>query len=158
MTNTLESLTCKSVILSCQNFGNVSRACYFLYCYSILTHHLKKINNLCNKNIRRDDKWYLVQYKSMDMPFCNSTHRNQYLNKFVLLRQYACRLRLVLFLCNHFNDVITCAMASQITSLTIVYSTLNLRHRSKKTSTLRVTGICERNLTGDWWIPRTKGQ
>ena len=34
------------------------------------------------------------------------------------------------------------------------------RRRSKKTSKLRVTGLCEGNLpmTGEWWIPRTKGQ
>ena len=36
-------------------------------------------------------------------------------------------------------------MASQITSLTIVYSTVYSRHRSKKTSKLRVTGLCEGN-------------
>ena len=34
------------------------------------------------------------------------------------------------------------AMASQITSLTIVYSGVYLRHRSKKTSKLCVTGLC----------------
>ena len=38
------------------------------------------------------------------------------------------------------------AMASQITSLTIVYSLNRLfRRRSKKTSKLRATGICEVN-------------
>ena len=43
------------------------------------------------------------------------------------------------------NDVILNAMASQITSLTIVYSTVYSRRRSKKTSTLHVIGICEGN-------------
>ena len=33
-------------------------------------------------------------------------------------------------------------IASQITSLAIVYSTVYLKHRSKKTSKLRVTGLC----------------
>ena len=44
------------------------------------------------------------------------------------------------------------AMASQITSLTIVYSSVYSRRRSKKTSKLRVTGLCERNspVTGDF--------
>ena len=37
-------------------------------------------------------------------------------------------------------DVVMSAMASQITSLTIVYSTVYSRSRSKKTSKLRVTG------------------
>ena len=41
-----------------------------------------------------------------------------------------------------YNDVIMSVMASQITSLTIVYSTVYSRRRSKKTSKLRVTGLC----------------
>ena len=45
----------------------------------------------------------------------------------------------------HYNDIIMNAMASQITSLTIVYSTIYSRHRSKKTSKLCVTGLCEGN-------------
>ena len=46
---------------------------------------------------------------------------------------------------NHYNDVIMGAMVSQITSLTIAYSTVYSRSRSKKTSKLRVTGLCEGN-------------
>ena len=44
------------------------------------------------------------------------------------------------------------AMASQITSLTIVYSTVYSRSRSKKTSKLRVPCLCEGNLpvTGEF--------
>ena len=38
------------------------------------------------------------------------------------------------------------AMASQIISLTIVYSTVYSRRRSKETSKLRVTGLCDGNL------------
>ena len=51
----------------------------------------------------------------------------------------------------HYNDVIMSAMTSQTTSLTIVYSTL-FRRRSKKTSKLRVTALCEGNspLTGEF--------
>ena len=45
----------------------------------------------------------------------------------------------------HYNDVIMSAMASQITSLMIVYSIVYSRHRSKKASKLRVTGLCEGN-------------
>ena len=45
----------------------------------------------------------------------------------------------------HYNDVIMSTMASQITSLMIVYSNVYSRHRSKKTSKLCVTGLCERN-------------
>ena len=45
----------------------------------------------------------------------------------------------------HYNDVIVSAMASQITSPTIVYSTVYSRHRSKETPKLRVTGLCVGN-------------
>ena len=44
-----------------------------------------------------------------------------------------------------YNDVIMTALASQITSLTIVYSTVYSRRRSNKTSKLRVTGLCAGN-------------
>ena len=49
------------------------------------------------------------------------------------------------------------AMAPQITRLKIVYSTVYLRHRSKQTSKLRVTGICEGNspVTGKFPTERT---
>ena len=47
------------------------------------------------------------------------------------------------------------AMAAQISSLTIVYFRI-FRHRSKKTSKLRVTGLCAGNspLTGAFLTPR----
>ena len=41
-----------------------------------------------------------------------------------------------------YNDAIMSAMASQITSVSIVCNCL-FRHRPKKTSKLRVTGLCE---------------
>ena len=52
----------------------------------------------------------------------------------------------------HYSDVIMGAMTSQITSLTIVYSTVYSMRRSKKTSKLRVTGLCARNspVTGEF--------
>ena len=52
----------------------------------------------------------------------------------------------------HYNDVMVGGMASQITSLTIVYSTVYSRRRSKKTSKLRVTGLCAWNspATGEF--------
>ena len=56
-------------------------------------------------------------------------------------------------LITHYNDVIMGAMVSQISSLVIVYSTVCLfRRSSKKTSKLRVTGLCEGNspVTGEF--------
>ena len=52
----------------------------------------------------------------------------------------------------HYNDAIMNTMESQITSLTIVYSTVYSRLRSTKTSKLRVTGLREGNapVTGEF--------
>ena len=53
-----------------------------------------------------------------------------------------------------YHYVIMSAMASQIISLKIVYSTIYSRCRSEKTSKLRVIGLYD----GDRWIPLKKGQ
>ena len=55
----------------------------------------------------------------------------------------------------HYNDVIMGAITSQITSLTIVYSTVFFlfRRRSKITSKPRVTGLCEGNSPGTGEFP-----
>ena len=45
------------------------------------------------------------------------------------------------------------SMASQITSLAIVYSAVNSGGRSKKTSKLRVTGLCAGNSPGTGEFP-----
>ena len=52
----------------------------------------------------------------------------------------------------HYSDVIMSAMVSRITSLTIFLLNCLFRHRSKKTSELRVTGLCEGNspVTGEF--------
>ena len=54
----------------------------------------------------------------------------------------------------HYIDVIMSAMASHITSLTIVCSTVYSRRRSKKTSKLCVTGLCAGSNVENisiWW-------
>ena len=48
----------------------------------------------------------------------------------------------------HYNDVTMTTMASQITSLTVVYSTVYSDADKKKTSKLRVTGLCVGNSPG----------
>ena len=45
----------------------------------------------------------------------------------------------------YYNNFMMRAMASQISSLTIVYPIVYLRRRSNKTSKFRVTGFCEEN-------------
>ena len=54
----------------------------------------------------------------------------------------------------HYNDVIMGVTASQITSLTVVYSTF-YSDASKKTSTICVTGLCAGNspVTGEFPAP-----
>ena len=56
----------------------------------------------------------------------------------------------------HYSDVIMCAMASQITSLTIVCSTVYSVANKNKTSKLRVTGLCAGNspVTGEFTTQR----
>ena len=53
----------------------------------------------------------------------------------------------------HYGDVIMGAIASQIISLTIVFSTVLFRRRSRKTSKLRVTGLCAGNSPGTGEFP-----
>ena len=57
---------------------------------------------------------------------------------------------------SHYYDVLMSAIASQITSLTIVYSTIYSRHRSKKTSKPRVTWPLCREFTGTGEFPEQK--
>ena len=49
---------------------------------------------------------------------------------------------------DHYGDVIMGTMASQITSLTTVYSTVYSGADQRKTSKLRVTGLCAGNSPG----------
>ena len=56
----------------------------------------------------------------------------------------------------HYNDIIMSTVASQISSLMIVSSSVYSRRRSKKTSKLCVTGLCEGNspVTGEFLTQR----
>ena len=53
----------------------------------------------------------------------------------------------------HYNDVIMSQLVSQITSLTIVYSTVYSRADQRKKSKLHVTGLCARNSPGTGEFP-----
>ena len=54
---------------------------------------------------------------------------------------------------SHYDDVKMGTMTSQINNLTIVYSNRLFRRRSKKTSKLRVTGLCAGNSPGTGEFP-----
>ena len=62
----------------------------------------------------------------------------------------------LLCISHHFNHVIMSVMASQITSLTIVNSSVYSRRKSKTTPMVRITGLCEGNspVTGEFPVQR----
>ena len=69
-------------------------------------------------------------------------------NHILILRQnHIANQCLYIFAKPSLHGVTMSTMVSQIISLTIVYSTVYSRCRSKKTSKLRVTGLCEGNST-----------
>ena len=58
---------------------------------------------------------------------------------------------------SHYSDVVMSPMASPITSLTIIYSTViqaQIKEKIKRPRHWHLGG----EFTGDRWIPRTKGQ
>ena len=57
----------------------------------------------------------------------------------------------------HYNDVIMSAMVSQITSLTIVYTAIYSAQIKENIKAPRHWPLWG-EITGDRWIPRTKGQ
>ena len=57
----------------------------------------------------------------------------------------------------HYSDVIMGAMASHITSLTVVYLIVYAGADKKNIKASRHWPLC-REFTSDRWIPRTKGQ
>ena len=79
-------------------------------------------------------------------------HNITYLFIFLWFMAYIARQPCINCDSTHYNDVIMSAVASQITSLTIVHSSVWFGRRSKKTSKLRVTGLCVENspVTGEF--------
>ena len=86
--------------------------------------------------------WRLLNPKPLSN-MMTSWHRNAFCITCLL-----CRLGRV----PHYNGVIINALASQITGVSIVYSTVCSVANKKKTSKLRVTGLCEGNspVTGEF--------
>ena len=84
---------------------------------------------------------WMCLFKSVKMPWLTYNSRvHDDMNLFPLPYQY------------HYDDVRMGAIASQITSLTIVYSTV-YSDADKKTSKLRVTGLCVGNSPGEVTSP-----
>ena len=57
-----------------------------------------------------------------------------------------------------YNDVIMSTIASQITSLTIVYSTVYSGADQRKHQSSASLAFVQGPVTGDRWIPRANGQ
>ena len=71
---------------------------------------------------------------------------------------HVCKIaKIVLTFIVHCNDVIMSVMASQISNLSIVYSSVYLRRRSKKIPKPRFIGLCEENslMTGEFPTKRS---
>ena len=82
--------------------------------------------------------------------------RDLLINTHTQNRQSACIFPLQLP--SHYNDVTMSAMASQITSLPIVYLTVSSSvDQRKHQSSASLAFVCG-EFTGDRWIARTKGQ
>ena len=58
---------------------------------------------------------------------------------------------------NHYNDIIMSMMVSQITNVSIVYSTVGSGADQRKHKSFASLALV-REFTNDRWIPRTKGQ
>ena len=94
-------------------------------------------------------------------PWCLSTYflifRTEYRLKWVVHTILFSNVRIKAACRSHYTDVIMTTMASQITSLTVVYSTYysdaDQRKHQSSASLAFVWGIHR-----DRWIPRTKGQ
>ena len=63
----------------------------------------------------------------------------------------------IAFIHPHYGDVIMSAIASQITSLTIVYSAVYSGADQREHQSYAPLAFV-REFTGDRWIPHTKGQ
>ena len=87
-----------------------------------------------------------IWFKQFFLLWCKNLNRQQYMHMKNLFYIYHC------------NGVIKGAIASQITSLTIVYSSVySVADKKKNIKFPRHWPLC-REFTGDRWIPRINGQ
>ena len=101
-------------------------------------------------------KWHLRNGGYFSQPQCDNSRGSEE-NLLSFSKHCACWwpciVRFIRVLYTHYSDVIMGTVASKITSLTIVYSNRLFRRRSKKTSKLRVTGLCVGNSPGTGEFP-----
>ena len=105
---------------------------FITYCNSVIHHFVTKLRWFIIHSISRFGLELLAHHDSLSYDSNKNNrqtdkHPNNPLNE------------------HHYCDVVMGVIASQITSLAIVYSTVYSDSRSKKTSKLRVTGLCAWN-------------
>ena len=93
--------------------------------------------------------------ESKKSTFVNATRRK--LSYWEVDKKKHSRRQRCTLLCFHYRDVILGTMASQITSLTIVYSIVNSGADQRSIKAPRHWPLCG-EFTGAQWIPRTNGQ
>ena len=132
------------VTLICVNKLNYHWFRQWLFVHWAPSHYLNPCLDIGNWTLKNTFLWYLNQLSSRHCIWkcCLQTLCHFIFNVFnVYCSNLSC------FNIYHYNAVIMGAIASQITSLKIVFSTVYLDTcRWKKTSKLRVTGLCAGNL------------
>ena len=120
------------------------------YCSPALSHRYTDIF-IC-LNISREDLWLADCTHENNDTFLVTTAfkidmrcRSEPLSGWIHIHINWVVFRKRCMLVKYYSDVIMSAIASQITYVSNVCSTLCFRHRSKKTSKLRVIGLCEGN-------------
>ena len=112
-----------------------------------------RLSNAYMSPDRLNKWWYIVNLT------LRNTFQSHIWNSEVLIQEYAfeniiCKMVAILFqpqcvngdgISYHYSDIIMGVIISQITSLTIVYSTIYSDAGSKKASKLRTTGLCAGN-------------
>ena len=123
--------------------------------YDVLRHiqlHMSQYNKMKICNPLRQTYTQLL-FKSR-FPTTGQTYRRQVVNPYPTDH---CNTFSIALHCTHFGDVIMGAIASQITSLTVVYSTFIQTQIKENIKAPRHWPLCGES-TGDRWIPRTNGQ
>ena len=106
--------------------------------------------------------WYQMGDKPLHAPWWPTLHKHIYIIRTQCVnslapQRFGCNIKLIVFtFISHYNDVIMSTMASQITSISIVCSTVGL-DADENIKVSRHWPLCG-EFTSDRWIPHTKGQ
>ena len=117
-------------------------------CFKVFSHRPFQWSNLVSKTCEISDRQRNLAERKSDFKVGNSPADYTTASADTLMPKLSHHRGRV----THYNDVIMGTIASQITSLTCLLNGL-FRRRSKKTSKLRVTGLCAGNSPGTGEFP-----